>query len=345
MSKRIVSMIAIVAMMLFVVACGNNGGNNAAKTNNKGSNNNASTNNASTNGGALEQGPIELTDVKGTFTLDKPAQRVVVLEWNLTENVVALGMQPVGNADNENYKKWVSSEAALNADVADVGFRHEPNIESIAALEPDLIIGDIDSHEKIYDQLKGIAPTLLFQGFPPEGGPSQYEAMENIFKTIAKAVGKTAEGDKVLADLDKHYEDAKAKLAAAGKEGLNYVLTQAFSYQNVASMRLFKDNALAIQTLERIGLKNDWTTDAFELYGFSTNTVEALPAIQDTNFIHIVQSDDNIFETTLKDNSIWKDLTFVKENRVYAIDGATWVFGGPISSKVIVDQVVAALTK
>lgn len=330
----------VIVVMLVAAGCGAN------NTANKSASNETGSNEAATNAPSPEtSGPIVIKDAKGEVTLEKPAQKVVVLEWTFTEDVIALGVQPVGNADNEGYKVWVTGEAPLDAGVTDVGFRHEPNLETIASLKPDLIIANTDSHEAIYEQLKGIAPTVIFGLYPPEGQGDQYTEMVNMFKSIAAAVGKTAEGDKVLADLDQHYADAKTKLAAAGKEGLNYVLTQAFSYQNAATMRLFTDNSLAVQTLDRIGLKNDWKPENFEMYGFSTSTVEALPAVQDTNLLYIVQKDDDIFSGTLKDNSVWNGLNFVKEKRTFALDSATWVFGGPISSKVIVDQVVTALTK
>ncbi|HTG70206.1 MAG TPA: iron-siderophore ABC transporter substrate-binding protein [Candidatus Udaeobacter sp.] len=340
MNKRLMSLIMVIAIMLVAAGCG------ASKANNTAAGSEKSGNAAETNASAeAASGPIVVKDAKGEVKLDKPAQKVVVLEWTFTEDIIALGMQPVGNADNENYKLWVTSEALLDAGVTDVGFRHEPNLETIAALKPDLIIANTDSHEAIYEQLKGIAPTLIFNLYPLEGQGEQYSQMEEMFKAIAAAVGKTAEADKVLADLDQHYTDAKAKLAAAGKEGLNYVLTQAFSYQNAATMRLFTNNSLAVQTLDRIGLKNDWKSENFELYGFTTSTVEALPAVQDTNLIYIVQSNDDIFSNNLKDNSVWNGLNFVKEKRTFGLDGTTWVFGGPLSSKVIVDQVVNALTK
>lgn len=339
------SLIMVIVVMLVAAGCGANNSVNTAAENEK-NGNAAETNAAETNASSeAASGPIVIKDAKGEVTLDKPAQKVVVLEWTFTEDIIALGMQPIGNADNENYKLWVTGEAPLDAGVTDVGLRHEPNLETIASLKPDLIIANTDSHEAIYDQLKGIAPTLIFSLYPPDGQGDQYTEMINMFKSIAAAVGKTPEGDKVLADLDQHYADAKTKLAAAGKEGLNYVLTQAFSYQNAATMRLFTDNSLAVQTLNRIGLKNDWKSENFELYGFSTSTVEALPAVQDTNLLYIVQKDDDIFADALKDNSVWNGLNFVKEKRTYALDSATWVFGGPISSKVIVDQVVNVLTK
>lgn len=339
MHKRLISLFMVIAIILVVSGCGTNQ-KNASGTN--GATDNTTAANA---GSESTSGPIVLKDDKGEVKLDKPAQRVVVLEWTFTEDIIALGVQPVGNADNENYKLYVTSEAPLDASVTDVGSRDEPDLETIASLKPDLIIANTGGHEGIYDQLKGIAPTLIFGLYPEEGQGDQYTIMEDTFKTIAAAVGKTAEGDKVLADLDAHYAAAKTKLTEAGKEGLNYVLTQAYSYQNAATLRLFTDNSLAVQTLDRIGLKNDWKPGKFEAYGFTTSTVEALPAVQDTNLMYIVQKDDNIFTKELKDNSVWNGLNFVKENRTFGLSSNTWVFGGPISSKVIVDEVINTLTK
>lgn len=90
--------------------------------------------------GTTEEGPIVLQDALGEVKLDKPAKRVVALEWTYAEDVLAVGVQPVGVADIENYKKWVNIEPKLDDQVADVGTRQEPSLESIAALEPDLII-------------------------------------------------------------------------------------------------------------------------------------------------------------------------------------------------------------
>ncbi|WP_309122821.1 iron-siderophore ABC transporter substrate-binding protein [Paenibacillus sp.] len=295
---------------------------------------------------AEEPAAIALEDSKGEVVLPKPATKVVTLEWTYAEDLIAVGVQPVGNADNENYKRNVSDQAALDADVADVGTRQEPNLEAIAALQPDLIVGVAFRHEKILDQLNAIAPTLLFNPYPDEAsGVDQYGEMEETFRTIAAAVGKAEEADKVLADLAKHYDDAKTKLEQAGKSGAEIVLTQAYSNQNAADLRLFTSNSLAIATLEKIGLKNAWSSDKFEAYGFSTASVEALPAVQQANFLYIVQDNDDVFATKLKDNPVWTGLQFVKEERAYPLGGSTWPFGGPVSAKVFVDRTVEVLTK
>ncbi|MCG7376124.1 ABC transporter substrate-binding protein [Paenibacillus sp. ACRSA] len=288
-------------------------------------------------------GPVTVKHNRGELKLDKPAERVVTLEWTYTEDVVALGVQPVGNADNANYKVYVTSEAALDDSVTDIGTRSEPNLEAIAALKPDLIIANADNNNAVYDQLNAIAPTLEFD--PYNGDGYNYDKMTEIFNSIATALGKEDKAKEVLADLDQHYEEAKQKLADAGKSDFHFALTQAFTYQNAASLRMFTDNSVVVGTLDKIGLVNDWQPDKLEGYGFSTVGIESLSAVQDSNFIYITQPDDDVFGTAMKDNSVWNGLNFVKDKRVYQLDSTTWTFGGPISSKVLVDGVVGAITK
>ncbi|MEC0234887.1 iron-siderophore ABC transporter substrate-binding protein [Paenibacillus kribbensis] len=332
MKKGISGVLLLLAFALALAGCGA-----AGKP--------SDTSQASTSGStpAEAAGPVKVKHNRGEITLDSPAKRVVVLEWTFTEDMVALGVQPIGNADNAGYKQYVSSEAALDSSVTDVGTRDEPNLEAIAALKPDLIISNVDGNAAIYDQLKAIAPTVEYS--LNSGNGYDYDKMVEIFNNIAVALGKEDKAKQVLKELDQHYAEAKEKLATAGKVEFHYSLTQAFTYQNAASLRMFSDNSVVVGTLAKIGLVNDWKPAKLEQYGFSTVGIEALPAVQDSNFLYIVQPDDDVFGAALKNNSVWNGLNFVKEKRTYALDSKTWTFGGPVSSKALVDTVVAAITK
>ncbi|MFK4304821.1 ABC-type Fe3+-hydroxamate transport system substrate-binding protein [Paenibacillus sp. RC254] len=332
MKKGLSGILVLLVFALVLAGCGAAG-------------NVSDTSQASTSGStpAEAAGPVKVKHNRGEVTLDRPAQRVVVLEWTFTEDMIALGVQPVGNADNAGYKQYVTPEAALDSSVTDVGTRNEPNLEAIAALKPDLIISNADGNEAIYDQLRAIAPTVEYS--LNSGNGYDHDKMVEIFNNIAVALGKEDKAKQVLKELDQHYAEAKEKLAAAGKADFHYILTQAFTYQNAASLRMFSDNSVVAGTLAKSGLINDWKPDKLEQYGFSTVGIEALSAVQDSNFIYIVQPNDDVFGAALKNNSVWNGLNFVKEKRIYALDSKTWTFGGPISSKALVDQVVAAITK
>lgn len=286
-----------------------------------------------------------IKDALGTVDIKGTPKRIVTLEWTYTENVLALGGTQVGAADIANYKKYVKIKQDLPADVQDVGTRQEPNLEKIAALKPDLIIGVKFRHEKILSQLKAIAPTLIFDPYSPTSSADQYKEMEETFHTIADALNKKPEAQKVMTDLTSKITQGADKVKAANKAGAEVVLTQAYSDQNAAVFRLFTPESLPGKILTKMGLKNAYSAGKVEMYGYSTAGVEALSTIQNANLLHIIQDSDNVIEKILKDNAVWKSLGFVKDNRLYALGGDTWPFGGPWSMETFVDRVVATLAK
>src|SRR5690554_378402 len=152
-------LIAIIVLIFVITGCSSNVVNN-----NKDTGSNSKINepeNAPANSGAAEESTSRIIkDSIGDQTIDGTPQRVVVLEWTYAEDVLALGVQPVGAADIENYNKWVNIGTELSSEVVDVGTRQEPNLETIASLEPDLIIAVSFRHKPILDQLNAIAPTL-----------------------------------------------------------------------------------------------------------------------------------------------------------------------------------------
>ncbi|WP_438446985.1 ABC transporter substrate-binding protein [Gorillibacterium sp. sgz5001074] len=337
--SRALALSLSVMMLLVAAACGS-GGNDKKET--------ASS---SAPAASVQPSPSAAPAVKsikhamGTAEVKGTPKRIVALEWTYVEDLLALGVQPVGVADIKGYKTYLNIQPALSADTVDVGTRQEPNLEAITGLKPDLIITSSNRAKTNYEALNKIAPTIVFEPYPAEGAGDQYAEMENTFKTIADLAGKKAEADKVLADLQKAYDDTKAKLKAANKEGAEFALTQAYSNQNAAVLRLFTDNSLAAQVLKRAGLKNVYKSDKFEVYGFATGSVESLPAVQNASFLYIVQDNDNVFEKQLKDNAVWKGLIFVKENRAYKLPGNTWPFGGPMSAKLFAELAADAMIK
>lgn len=291
-----------------------------------------------------EQKSLTLQHALGDLTLPEPATRVVALEWTYIEDLLAVGLQPAGAADIDGYQKWVNIEPSLSADVMDVGTRQEPSLEAIISLEPDLIIGVKFRHEPIYDDLSAIAPTLLFNPYPPQGGPNQYREMRETFLTISKAVGKRDTGQKVLADMEDTFDQARSQLAESGYQDSEFVLAQAFTSQETPTIRLFSQNAMASMVLEEIGLHNAWDV-AYEAYGFSTVDVEALAEVEQAHFFYVVQEDDNVFADQLVENPVWQNLDFVRNDRTYALGGDTWLFGGPLSNKLVAEKIVDLLVR
>jgi iron complex transport system substrate-binding protein len=290
-----------------------------------------------------EVSEIIIEGVNGEVTLDAPAKKVVVLEWTYAENLLALGMQPAGMADIEGYGDYVNIEPQLDESVTDVGGRQEPNLEAIASINPDLIIGVSFRHDGMLDQLESIAPTVIFNPYPEDESINLYEEMEMTFNEMAKAVGKEAEAQQVLADLDAHYAEAKAKIETGNLSTNDVILTLAYSGPQAPEIRAFTPHSMASIILEKIGLNNIHEPDQFEIFGSSTFNVEGLVKYEDANYLYTVPDTDNIYENQLKGNKVWENLSFVEEDRLYDLGADTWLYGGPLSAGTLVDQITATM--
>ena len=51
---------------------------------------------------------MEIQHELGIAKFDQPPTRVIALNWGVTETMLALGVNPIGIADIEGYKTWVS---------------------------------------------------------------------------------------------------------------------------------------------------------------------------------------------------------------------------------------------
>lgn len=271
-------------------------------------------------------------------------QRVVALEWTYVEDLVALGVTPAGIADIAGYKKWVNVRTDLSDKSTDVGTRQQPSLEAISKLSPDLIIGVDFRHKTILDKLTAIAPTLLFNPYPAEGGVDQLTEMEQTFLAIGDAMNKQKEAQAVLSETSEKYKAAAAKIAAAKPASTEFLLVQAFSQNQAPQLRVFIETGMGAKILTKLGLKNAYK-GKFDAFGFNTVGVEAFTAVQSANFFYVVQNEDNVFANQLKDNPVWKGLAFVKENRAYALGADLWLFGGPISAQRVADKVASLLAK
>jgi len=261
-------------------------------------------------------------------------KRVVTLEWTYTENLLALGVQPVGAADLKGYREWVRIPVPLAGNVQDVGTRQQPSLERIRALRPDLILTTRLRSAQSYAQLSAIAPTLVFD---PYAGGSQYGEMRSTFTTIAGVLGRPGTGRQLLSNLDARLSRVAGELKARGRWGESFVLAQAFTARGgTPTMRLFTRNSLASEVLEKVGLVNAWSAPS-QPYGFSELGLEGLASLKTRNFLYIAQREDNVFSAPTV-AALWKGLPFVQEGRAYALDERTWTFGGPFSALVLAGE-------
>jgi ferric hydroxamate transport system substrate-binding protein len=292
--------------------------------------------------GAAAGGPVTVTDARNKeIKLDKPAGRVVSLEWGETEMLVTLGVMPVGASDTKNYAIW-DTAAKLDAGVQDLGTRGEPSTDAIAKLAPDLIISNEGGvSADVITQLEKIAPVLVTK---TSDAKDNLTRMRNDFNLIAKAVGKTDKATEVLATFDKKIADGKAAIAAKGAPK-PFVIADGYLQGSTISIRMFGQGSLVSQVGLALGLTNAWTGPVDEVWGLGGTDVEGLTTLKDAD-IHFFYnaSEGDVFAQGLAGNAIWESLTFVKNKQLHKQPNGIWTFGGPLSNSQYIDALVKAYT-
>lgn len=293
---------------------------------------------------ATSTGPVSLTDSFGrTVELDEPAQRVAVLEWQQTEDVLALCLTPVAVADAEGYSLWNTS-AELPDGVEDVGTRGEPSFDALLAAEPDLVV--IEAYtpdDEIIGQLEERGFTVLATKGADAADPVQN--MLDTFSLIAEATGREERAEVVADEFAATLEESRAAVAAADLATTDFVYFDGYVQGGNVSIRPFGQGSLMGELGEELGLTNVWTGEVDPAYGLGTTDIEGMTAVGDANFFYTGTDDpESDFVDQLTANDIWQSLPAVSEDRAYAFPGGVWTFGGPLSAQQTLDAYVDLLT-
>ncbi|MBY8870262.1 iron-siderophore ABC transporter substrate-binding protein [Micromonospora sp. PLK6-60] len=288
---------------------------------------------------APSAGPVTVTDSRGkAITLDAPATKVVGLEWGEVEMLVSLGVMPVGVADPKGYATWVSA-APLDPAVKDVGTRGEPSVDSIVALQPDLVVMADDRGGALVAQLEKYVPVLVTRS---SDASDNLGRMRADLTMIATAVGRTAQADTLLADFDAALAEGRKKIADAGAAGRPFAVADGWKEGSTVSIRMFGQGALVSQLGIQLGLTNAWTGKTDEVWGLGQTDVEGLTGLKDPNlhFFYNASDGTDVFADGLAGNAIWTSLPFVQRGNLHRMPDGIWTFGGPLSGQQYVDQFV-----
>jgi iron complex transport system substrate-binding protein len=293
---------------------------------------------------ATSTDPVSLTDDLGrTVELDEPAQRVAVLEWQQIEDALTLCVAPVAVADVEGFSTWVTSET-LPEGTTDVCTLGEPNLDALAAADPDLIIVEVTGEDDpVVEQLESLdVPVLATMG---ADAADPIGTMKGLFTLIAEATGRTERAEQVLAEFDEHIAEAKQQVADANLPTTDFVYFDGWVDGGNVSIRPFGKGALFTALGEELGLECVWTEETDPVYGLGQTDIEGLTTVGEANLIYTSTDDpEGNYVTELEKNDLWTNLPAVKEGRAHAFPAGIWTFGGPRSSEQAVDAYVEILT-
>ncbi|MEU8794348.1 iron-siderophore ABC transporter substrate-binding protein [Streptomyces sp. NPDC048643] len=298
-------------------------------------------------------GPVSFKDGVGRqVKLDKPAKRIAVLEWQQVEDALTLCVTPTAVSDAKGYSTWVSAEK-LPGGVTDIGTREEPDLDTLYAAKPDLIVVEaFDADDETIAKLeKRGVPVMATRGANPDDPIGN---MRDVFSMIGKATGRTERADQVLKEFDQHLAKAKQQVVDAELPTNDFLFFDGWLEGGNLTIRPYSDGALFTEIGKELGMKPAWTNDVNKAhgdggvdpaYGLAQTDVEGLAAVGDANIFYANDEGAGGYVAALAKNPIWKTLPAVKEGRAHAFPARVWGAGGPRSCQQAIDAYVDVLDK
>lgn len=282
----------------------------------------------------------EIKHFMGTTKVKGTPQRVVALTSESTEAVLALGITPVGAVMSGLGKAgdpWHPHIKEKMKDAVDLGDENQPNVELIAGLKPDLILGTKgrQGQEKVYAQLSAIAPTVFSEDLVGK--------WKINFTLYADALNKKAEGDKLMADFDKKIEDAKGKLGDKTKMQVSVARFVA------GKTRLYLKDTFSGVVLSQLGFARPASQDIDE---FKKDITKEMMSEMDGDVLFYWIGDysgdgsaNKYTEEWMKD-PLYQNLNVAKNKKAFQVDEVIWnVGGGILSAELLVDDIVERFSK
>jgi iron complex transport system substrate-binding protein len=250
-------------------------------------------------------------------------KRVVALEPFTLESLIAIDAPLVG-APIEREFSGVRQQAEETRDIG-----YPPNLETIVALQPDLIIGTTFL-EDIYAQASQIAPTVLFE----IQGSGDWKKM---FQFTGNAVNQAEAVEKVLAEYNQRLEKFRQRLDQPAQaidvsvvrifpDRVNLVTAGSFSGSILEDAKLSRPpSQQGDDVYRRISQEQLQLADGDVLFVWS---YASSPEEREKAQVKIEQ---------LKSDPLWSQLDVVQEGKVYSV-GSYWIGSGPIAANLVIDD-------
>ena len=278
---------------------------------------------------ATEDTSYTVENAMETVTLEKAPEKVVILTNEGTEALLALGVTPVGAVQSWTGDPWYDHIASQMEGVEVVGVESQVNVEAIAALKPDLIIGNKMRQEDIYEQLNAIAPTVFAETL-------RGNWKEN-FELYAKAVNKEEAGKQVIAEYENRIAELKTELGEDVNKEVSMVRFMA------GDVRIYHKDSFSGVILEQIGFARPENQNVDD-FAEKNATKERIPAMDgDILFYFTYEVGDNEATNLEKEwieDPLFQNLEVAKKGEVHKVNDTIWnTAGGVIAANLMLDDI------
>ncbi|MFF3228155.1 ABC transporter substrate-binding protein [Nocardia suismassiliense] len=266
--------------------------------------------------------PRTVTQAMGQTRIEKKPERVIVLDSGELDDVLALGVTPVGMATTAGQQGVPSYLADRVQNIATVGPTNTLDLEKIASLKPDLILGSKLRVNDLYPQLSAIAPTVfsIRPGFP----------WKENFLLVGAALGAEEQATKLLNEYQTKANQVKSKLTGAPTISLVRFMS--------GNIRLYGKKSFIGVILADIGLPRPANQNVDEL-AVEVSKENIDQAAGDWIFYSSYGADVSPDQKAVTEGPIWRNMSAVKAGHAIAVDDEVWFLGlGPIGAMRVLDD-------
>ncbi len=274
---------------------------------------------------------ITVHDAYGAVTFEQVPQRVVVLNWDILEQVLALDIEPIAAPNLSGYRQWVVNPYAPES-IEDIGTRAEPNLEKIASLKPDVILA-ASPQQDLIPLLRQIAPVVYLPNFSQNEAAAQ-TAIKH-FRTLAALFDKQELAEQKLAKLNDSFKQLRDKIRQHYSAPFD-VLVMRFSTPN--SVLLSTENSTTDYVVEQLGLTNPIQVSA-RAWGIKQDRINRLQNLEQSYVLYVQPFPQ---ESKLNSSPLWQAMPFVKKQRVNSVR-AVWAYGGAMSLQYMAEAITDSL--
>nr|WP_296767943.1 iron-siderophore ABC transporter substrate-binding protein [Rhodococcus sp. (in: high G+C Gram-positive bacteria)] len=269
----------------------------------------------------------------GTTEIPAEPKRIVVIATGQLDAVLTLGVVPTGVAYGdgaalvpEYIARGFPEYATQMAGFVDVGHRQAPNLEAIAALEPDLILANKAASEDSYDTLSAIAPTVLTEGTGVN--------WKQDFLLLADALGRT---ERAQTFIDSFVSRASELGIEAGSPSVSFVRFTA------DRARVFGIPSFAGYIAWDAGLSRP-ESQQFDKTSQDFSEEEIQLADAEWVFVGSQESGTGSRAETYTSNPLWTGMSASTEGHIVTVEDDPWYLNaGPTAATIVLDGLTAAL--
>jgi iron complex transport system substrate-binding protein len=267
----------------------------------------------------------------GVTTIPAAPERVVVLDTGELDNMLSLGVEPVGVAHPANTE--IAPDYLDTGAAVDLGPYDALDLEQVKNLEPDLILGTslrIDD-DGLKEKLQQIAPTVL--------APRPGVLWKENFLLNAAAVGRETRAQKLLQEYEERADEVGEEVVAANQGVAPTVSMLRFMPGRI---RLYANDSFIGIILADAGLPRPATEDVSEL-AVEISAEEITRAEGDWLLWGTYGEPSATDQAAVVDGPLWNQVKAVAEGGVVQeVPDETWYLGlGVEGADLVLDDLEA----